>query len=140
MLSTWPSFTNVGPRSSQTIRSRRARSCGGTSSPRRDALERPDQPLQVERRDHVLIAVPDQRRQDLAIAGQVLEMADGLAEQRRGGSPEEPVGRAPTTRAIAVPISLTVSRRRLTTPAAGGPPRRPPTGPRRTRLARGAGL
>ena len=31
--------------------------------------------------DHVLIAVPHQRRQDLPVAGQVAEMADGFAEQ-----------------------------------------------------------
>ena len=44
--------------------------------PQRDPLDRPHQPLEVERRDHVLIAVPHQGRQDLPVARQVAEMAD----------------------------------------------------------------
>ena len=50
-------------------------------------LDRPHDPLQVERRDDVLIAVAHQRRQDLAIAGQVAEMADGFAEHGFEGFP-----------------------------------------------------
>ena len=44
--------------------------------PQRDPLDRPHQSLQVERRDHVLIAVPHQGRQDLPVARQVSEMTD----------------------------------------------------------------
>ena len=47
----------------------------------RDPLERPDNPFQMERRDHVLIAVAHQGRQDLAIPGQVAKMTDRFADQ-----------------------------------------------------------
>ena len=49
----------------------------------RNPLDRPDEAFQVERGDHVLIAVTHQGRQDLAVARQVSEMADRFAESRR---------------------------------------------------------
>jgi hypothetical protein len=51
----------------------------------RGAFERPDQPVEVERRDDVTVAVMDQARQDLAISREVAEMADGFTDQRRRG-------------------------------------------------------
>ena len=42
----------------------------------RHPLDRPDDPFQMERGDHVLVAVPDQGREDLSVAGKVSKMAD----------------------------------------------------------------
>src|SRR5262249_55961964 len=49
----------------------------------RHALERAHDALKVERRDHVLVAVTNERRQDLAIARGIAEMTDGFANQVR---------------------------------------------------------
>ena len=49
--------------------------------PERSPLERPHQAFEVKRRDDVLIPVPDQARQDLAVPRQVAEMADGFTNQ-----------------------------------------------------------
>ena len=51
---------------------------GGLGS-RGHPLDRPDDPLEMERRDDVVIAVSHQRREDLPIAREVPEMADGFA-------------------------------------------------------------
>ena len=45
------------------------------------ALDRADDLVEVERGDDVAISEADQARQDLAVAGQVAEVADGFADQ-----------------------------------------------------------
>ena len=51
--------------------------------PPRRPFDRPHEPVQMQRRDHVAESVTDQRRQNLAISRQVAQVADGLSEQRR---------------------------------------------------------
>ena len=77
-----PSFTKVGPRSSQTSRSRRARSCGGNLAAQRNPLERADNPLEMECSDHVLITITHQAGQDLPVTWQVSQMADRFSNHR----------------------------------------------------------
>ena len=79
MLSNCPSFTKVGPRSSQTRRSRRGRSCWGTSFPSATRSIGRTIPSRWSAGDDVLITVAHQGREDLPITRQVSEMADRFA-------------------------------------------------------------
>ena len=63
--------------------------------PQRDPLDRPHQPLEVERRDHILIAVPHQCGQNLPITRQVAEMTDRFSNHtarpsQTTGAPQTP--------------------------------------------------
>ena len=81
VLSTCPSFTKVGPRSSQTSLSRRGRSWGVASVPVATRSIGRTIPSRWRADDHVVVAVPHQGREDLPVAGKIAEMADGFSEQ-----------------------------------------------------------
>ena len=53
----------------------------GRVSPQCHALDRADDPLKVERRDHVMVAVADQGRQDLPVPGKIAQVTDGFSQQ-----------------------------------------------------------
>ncbi len=104
MLSNCPNFTNVGPRSSQTSRSRRGRSCGGDIVSQRNSFDRANNSLEVQRGDHILITVTHQARQDLPIAREISDMTDGFSNHGDiafAGATERSVGRLPPTDSLA---------------------------------------
>ncbi len=45
----------------------------------RHPLDRPDDPFEMERGDHVMVAVPDQGRENLSVAGKVSKMANSFS-------------------------------------------------------------
>ena len=48
---------------------------------RRHALDRPNDALQMKRGHHVVVAVTNQRGEDLPVAGEIAEMTDGFSKQ-----------------------------------------------------------
>ena len=53
----------------------------GRVAPHRHALDRPDDSFQVKGGHHVVVAVTNQRGQDLPVAGKIAQMADGFSQQ-----------------------------------------------------------
>ena len=67
----------------------------------RDSLDRPGDPFEMKRRHDVLIAVPNQGREDLTIPWKVSKMADRLRNH------DDPPFDADPSRGFLTPLSLT---------------------------------